>query len=138
MVKTLSTTTNYNLFLCDDKTKKFKEWREEINGTDNSNMIKIDAALGEKANKSDTIEAVLYADSWSGETNPYTQHIAVDGLGANQNGSIAISHSADIEQRNNARDALLAIVGQEDGGLTISADGELPSVDIPVVIILLG
>lgn len=138
MVKTLSTTTNYNLSLCDDATKKFKEWREEMNGVDNSNMIIIDTALGEKADKSGTVEAILYASSWSGSVSPYTQEISVSGLSAEQNGLIFISHSATVEQRDSGREALLSVVGQSAGKLTISADGALPSVDIPVTVLLLG
>ena len=45
-------TTNYNLYLEDDSTTRFLDWRKKMNGTDNSNMVKIDAALGEKANSS--------------------------------------------------------------------------------------
>ena len=37
-----------------------------------------------------------------------------------------------------AREAMLSVVGQEDGKLTIAADGEMPDIDIPVYIILLG
>jgi len=37
-----------------------------------------------------------------------------------------------------ARDAKLCVTGQSDGKLIISADGEMPDIDIPVVITLLG
>ena len=59
-------------------------------------------------------------------------------LGAAQNGTISVAHSATAEQREIAREALLSITGQENGKLQIVADGELPEQDIPVVIILLG
>ena len=134
----MNATTNYNLYLCDDDTKKFKEWRNEINGTNDSNMIKIDTALSGKANKSGVTETILYANSWTGADSPYTQSITVTGLQSSQNGAIGIAHSASTEQRDAAREALLAVIGQEDSKLIISADGELPSVDIPVMIILLG
>lgn len=138
MVIAIKETTNYKLHLCDDDTKKFKEWREEMSGTNDSNMQKIDIALSQKANSSISIEAVLKADSWRGFTSPFTQVLEIDGLSANHNGSLAVSHSATIEQRDAVREALLVITKQEDGKLTVSADGELPSVDIPVFIILFG
>ena len=137
-MNTLSTTANYNLHLCDDNTKRFQDWRNEINGTEDSNMIKIDTALSEKANKSNIVEEFLRADSWVGANSPYTQEITISGLDVNPNGAIGVSHSANAEQRDAAREALLAVVGQDEDKLTISADGELPSVDIPVMIVLYG
>lgn len=38
-------TENYEFALCNDGSKKFKEWREEINGTADSNMMKIDRLI---------------------------------------------------------------------------------------------
>ena len=49
----MAETTNYNLFLTDNDIMYFNEWREKINGKDASNMVKIDAALGEKVDKID-------------------------------------------------------------------------------------
>ena len=48
----MSTTPNYGLVLHDNATTKFKQFREDISGETDSNMIKIDAALGNKAEKS--------------------------------------------------------------------------------------
>lgn len=59
-------------------------------------------------------------------------------FGAAQNGNISVAHSATFEQREMARDAKLCVTGQSDGKLIISADGEMPDIDIPVVITLLG
>lgn len=134
----MAETPNYGLYLEDDASTKFKEWREKINGSDNSNMVKIDTALGEKAQKSDQIAGVLSASAWSGVDSPFTQTLAVAGLTANQNGTISVAQNATIEQRDAARMAMLAVIGQTDGALTIAADGEMPDIDIPVVVILLG
>ena len=49
-----------------------------------------------------------------------------------------LAQNATFEQRMAAREAMLAVTGQETGKLVISADGEMPDIDIPVVIILLG
>ncbi len=47
----MSETTNYKLHLTDDGSEPFLDWRKAINGTENSNMVKIDAALGGKQDK---------------------------------------------------------------------------------------
>lgn len=134
----MSETTNYGLYLTDDSSEKFLSWREKMNGTSDSNMMKIDAALGEKAKASTIVQAVLTASSWTGDQAPYTQELSVDGMLADTNGVIDVSHDATSEQRECARAAMLAITGQDNGTLTIAADGEKPERDIPVCIILLG
>ena len=80
----------------------------------------------------------LLASAWSGIDSPFTQTLAVEGLGADQNGNISVAQNATIEQRDAARMAMLSVIGQSEGQLIISADGEMPEVDIPVVVILLG
>ena len=134
----MSKTTNYGLYLEDDSSTRFKDWREKMNGTADSNMVKIDTVLGEKADSSESVECTLLASAWSGVDNPYTQEISVEGLGATQNGSISVSHAATAEQRGMARNAMLSIIGQSAGKLVVAADGEMPDIDIPVVVILLG
>ena len=128
----MSNTPNYNLYLTDDSSTRFQEWRNQMNGTENSNMVKIDAALGEKANSSVAINTTLLASAWVGVDAPYTQTTA------SQNGTISVAHNATAEQREIAREAMLSVIGQADGTLTIAADGEMPERDIPVYIILLG
>lgn len=132
------TTVNYGLYITDDSSERFLEWRTKMNGTESSNMVKIDAALGEKANSSVLVSATLLASAWTGIDSPFTQDITVTGLTATQNGTISVAHNATFEQREMAREAMLSVVGQEDGKLTIAADGEMPDIDIPVYIILLG
>ena len=133
----MSTTANYNLILTDDDQTKFKEWRESINGNSNSNMEKIDTALGEKANLSVAISAVLSMSEWS-ENAPYSQTISVDGLTEEQNGIITIGQNITTEQIEDAVDADMRISSQADGSLTVTAYGDKPTRDIPVTIILLG
>ena len=132
------TTVNYGLYITDDSSERFLEWRTKMNGIESSNMVKIDTALGEKANSSVLVSATLLASAWTGVDSPFTQDITVTGLTATQNGIISVAHNATFEQREMAREAMLSVVGQEDGKLTIAADGEMPDIDIPVYIILLG
>ena len=133
----MNETTNYKLHLTNDSSESFKNWREKMNGTEDSNMVKIDAALAEKANHSVAINVTLLADAWTGANAPFTQVVTVEGMTASQNGIIDVSHDSTALQREIARDAILSVVGQEDGLLTIAADGEMPTDDIPMYIILL-
>ena len=71
----MNETTNYKLHLTSDNTEKFLGWSEKMNGTEDSNMIKIDNALGEKANSSVAIYTTLLASAWAGVNAPFTQEV---------------------------------------------------------------
>ena len=131
-------TINYGFYTEDNSATKFKEWRKKINGSDGSNIVMIDNILGEKGDKSTHVTCTLLASAWAGLDAPFTQEILVTGLEALQNGNVSVAQNATFEQRMAAREAMLAVTGQETGKLVISADGEMPDIDIPVVIILLG
>lgn len=133
----MSATKNYDLALTDNDQTKFKEWRESINGNSNSNMEKIDTALGEKANLSVAINAVLLMSAWS-DDSPYVQTISVEGLTADQNGIITIGQNITTEQLEDVVAADMRISDQTDGSLTVTVYGDKPTRDIPVIIILLG
>lgn len=132
----MSETKNYHLALTDNDQTTFRDWRNSINGSSNSNMEKIDVALENKANLSKTISTVLSASEWSSNA-PYTQDIAVNGLAAEQNGIISVSQNATNEQIEAAKNAELRVKAQADNSLTIAANGDKPVYDIPVFIILL-
>ena len=137
----MSETPNFHLYITDDSQEHFMDWREKMNGKENSNMTKIDAALGAMGKKSGAVSSVLRANAWIGVAAPFTQTIEVDGLDeeiSDQNGYINVSKEATFEERAAARIALLCVTGQGKGSLTISADGEMPDIDIPVTIIMLG
>lgn len=134
----MSETKNCKLHLTDDSTERFQDWRDAMNGPVNSNMTKLDDAIGTKADKSVSIITTLSATAWSGLDSPFTQVLSVEGLSAAHNGYISVAHGATAEQREIAREAMLSVTGQDDGELTIVADGEMPEQDIPVLIIILG
>ena len=134
----MSQTEKYGLYVTEsNEDPTFLELRKQLCGNVNSNMTKIEAALNAKADNSTSITGVLLASAWAGADSPFTQELTVEGLNAAQNGTISVSHDATIVQRGAARNALLSVTGQTDGALIITADGELPEVDIPIVVILL-
>lgn len=132
------TTDNYGLFLIEDETCRFIDWRLAMSGKRNSNMKKIDEILHKKADASNSISLVLTASSWAGDSAPYTQTLVADAVTDLTNGSISVAMSATAEQREAARDAMLSVTGQSAGRLSITADGDKPMCDIPVCIVLVG
>lgn len=90
------------------------------------------------ASASKSFSAILGAAIWSG-TGPYTQSIAVTGVSItpDTNGIIGLEQKATAEQRAVARDAMLSITSQSAYALTITADGEKPTLDIPVTVTII-
>lgn len=131
-------TTNYHLALTDDETMPFLEWRNQIDGTVGSNMIKIDNALAQKADSSKSVNAVLSASEWAGNEAPYTQAVSIPNLSESQNGIISVSQSVTPEQMDAACEARLYITGQSDGEIIVSANGGKPECDIPITLIIIG
>ena len=118
-------------------------------GTEAEFQVTLTAASGHAANKNNPhgvtaaqvgarkqVPAVTVTLSSSGWTSGQ-QTVAVSGLGAVQDGFAQIAQSATDAQRTAARDAVLSITGQTANQLTISADGEIPTVDIPITVVLL-
>lgn len=134
----MSETPNYGLYVEDDFSTRFQIWQQKMNGTNNSNMTKIDGILKDKADNSAIVSATLSASKWIGSSSPYTQEVAIAGLTADGNGSVGLAHSATKDQRNEASTARLSVIGQAEGKLTIVADGEdVPTMDIPIIVILI-
>lgn len=75
----------------------------------------------------------LSADAWNGGQ----QKLLVDGLGAEQNGVIGVTHDITDEQLLACGNGALYVCGQGEGYLTIAIGGDVPPCDIPVVVILL-
>ena len=103
---------------------------------DTTDAISVGAALEIFAEKSTSATTTL-STSWSG-AGPYTQTITVSGVTASNNGVIGIAQSATAAQREAARAAQLSVTAQSENSITVTADGQKPTVEIPVTVILLG
>ncbi len=88
--------------------------------------------------KASYVNATLSASLWSGSSAPYTYDLSVPGLKAAQVAELQIANGSTFAQRSAARDAMIDVSGQFDGAITLVADGDKPSIDIPVTIILFG
>lgn len=78
------------------------------------------------------VAGTLTKEGWSDGR----QILQVAGMSASQNGYIGTSQEATDVQAAVVKKADLRICGQTDGFLTISASGDVPQIDIPVVVIL--
>lgn len=83
---------------------------------------------------SNSISTTLSASAWENSQ----QIIPISGLKANQNGYISLSQTTTKEQYNAAAAAEVVVTSQIEGSITVSCFGEIPQIDIPIVITLLG
>lgn len=138
-VKVVLDTTNHYAYIQNADTNKYLENNKvpttrKVNGKELSEDITITAADVGAASGSTSVNATLTARGWSS----FKQTISVPNLGATQNGIVGLAQSATSTQRKSAREAGLNVVAQAAGSLTIEVDGYLPTVDIPITVILMG
>lgn len=79
------------------------------------------------------INAILLADSWTNKE----QTVSINGIASASNGIVGIAQNITSVQYEAARTAMMHIISQSTNSVTIRADGEVPSCDIPIVIIVL-
>ncbi len=130
----MNETKNYQLQTAENEKTRFLDWRQAMD----ANMFRIDSVLADKADNSRAIIETLHADQWTQSGSVFTQVITIEGLTPEQNGLIGMAQNVSEGQLEAVRSAGLYISQQSEGSLTIASDGETPSCDIPVVIILLG
>lgn len=90
---------------------------------------------------SGTLTKTIAASAWTGDAAPYVARVSFNIMGMRQNGFLAVAQEATAEQREAARAALLSVTGRTPASgnyLTITADGDKPTVDIPVTLIMLA
>lgn len=100
-------TENYELALCNDGSKKFKEWREEINGTADSNMMKIDRLIKDldtSLSKKISVHNVVLWDwqdtTMSGFENYVWTSVVIEG--ASSASAVVVMPSADATENDKA------------------------------------
>lgn len=78
------------------------------------------------------LTGIAYASGWSG--SPLTNTVTVTGLPAGVSGFVGLSDDATETQRTDARNANLSPIDQGEGSVTLVADGQAPTVDLPILI----
>lgn len=91
--------------------------------------VDIKGAGGESAYVT-TVPATLTASGWSGST----QTVSISAITANVDGDVGLAPTATADQVTAAASAMLLSTAQAAGSITITAFGEVPSVDIPIIV----
>lgn len=97
-------------------------------------------AWNSKAAPARNVTATLSAAGWTGSAAPYTQTISVSGvtMDVTQVVEAGLADSATAEQREVARAAMLFPSDKVEAGITVTADGDKPSIDLPVTVVIFG
>ncbi len=127
-----TTSPNFGFPMNDDDQERFIDWRKKVNTGEESAVYMIDKEIAKKNDKIKVMAGELKPDGWDPETK--TQTLTFDGLTEDSNGEIGIALGATTEQREFARKAKFAVAGQSENQLTIMADGQIPTVSVPVVL----
>ena len=94
----------------------------------------VEAALNNKAGKSTGVSVTLSASYWDADAK--TQTVSVAGVTATANGSMRIAQSATDEQFTAWGAAKPRVTAQTDGSITIKLAGTVPTIDIPVEVLI--
>ena len=90
--------------------------------------------LNNKSDTSSVVNVTLNADHW----NDRQQTVSVSGLKASQNGIASLPQNISSETYDAVVTAQLFVSAQTDNSLTFSCNGDIPQINIPVLVILLG
>lgn len=107
--------------------------RDAANGGTDLSLVTTGEKYEWNKQASSVISVTLDASSWSVGTYTVTN----SAITATCNGYIGLSSSATATQRKACRDAMMTITAQAAGSLTLTADGTVPTVDVPIDIILI-
>ena len=94
----------------------------------------VETALNNKAGKSTGVSVILSASSWNADAK--TQTVSVAGVTATANGSLRIAQSATDEQFTAWGAAQPRVTAQADGSITVKLAGTVPTIDIPVEVLI--
>ncbi len=83
------------------------------------------------------VSAALSAASWSG-SGPYTQAVAIAGMTASKKAIAGLPATATSAQYLAALAALLHVTSQGTDTMTVTAEGDEPTIDIPVLVQIVG
>lgn len=83
---------------------------------------------------STAVTSTLLASGWASGK----QTLAIEGVTADSNGVIGVTQDITDAQMEAAKNAELYVCAQDTGALTVAVFGEMPTCDIPVVVVLIG
>lgn len=137
----MAETTNYKLYVVDEGTEKFIDWRLKLAGTAESNMVKIDEALKDLADAINN--CAVKSESGvvpieSGGTNANNAADALDELGAMWRKTPVLKVTSDITLSEENAERLLICTDNcasvvLPGGMPVGTVVTVAAVDVDVV-----
>lgn len=109
-----------------------------VNGKALSSNVTLSASDVNASSKSTIVSATLSADSWSGDSAPYTYTLSVSGVTATSNQELLPALDITDEQLTALQAANIQDGGQSSGNITLNAFGEKPTIDAPIRVIVRG
>ena len=94
----------------------------------------VETSLNNKAGKSIGVSVTLSASGWASDAK--TQTVSVAGVTETANGSLRIAQSATDEQFTAWGEAQPRVTAQADGSITVKLAGTVPTIDIPVEVLI--
>lgn len=82
--------------------------------------------------KMTSITGTAYSTNWTG--SPATNTVSIPDLPADVSGFVGLANDATEEQRIEARNAILFPIGQAEGSVTLVADGQTPTMNLPIMV----
>lgn len=96
-----------------------------------------DALVG-KAEQSQSATLTVEASAWTGDSAPYTATVSTSLATASNNLVVGTGGALTAEQQSAMAAAMIVCAAQADGNITLTAFGEVPTIDIPVNILVVG
>lgn len=90
------------------------------------------------AAKSTSETVTVMAASWAGEAAPYTAVVPSELSTADNHLIVGVGGAVSAEQQEALAAAMIICTRQAEGGITLTAFGEKPVIDLPVNIICVG
>ena len=115
-------------------TKEDSDSGAEVARKFNDNFQKVSEVLGNVADTAKVISTTLLSSNW----NNGNQTVAIEGMKSTDNGIISLQNTISSEAFNVASRAKLFVFSQDEGSLTISAAGDIPTKNIPITIVIFG
>ena len=95
---------------------------------------------GDKGENAFTAAIALTVPStaWTGDAAPYTATVACNGVTASNHIIVGAGGALTAEQHSTMGAAMIICTGQEENSITLSAFGTVPTIDLPVNVMIVG
>ena len=103
-----------------------------------SNQEQIVELQNGKANKPIVVSATILATGWTGDSLPYTNTLAVEGVTESNVVDVSLPDILTADEIAAYQEAQILNGSQTDGSITLNAWGIVPLIDLPVTVIIRG